>query len=226
MIGRANLHVVRRALVPLIGLLLLAAARASIAVRAGVEDLVRASSLVVHGVVVDHTTALDPAAGAIWTSYRVRVVAAISGEAAGEIVVHVRGGRSGTLEQEVLGAPRLTDGERVVAFLGPLHDGSREIVGLAQGAFRVETDARTGALSCSNSVDGLSLVDRDGNEVAADPLHLSLEELTRRVSAARDLVTAEQQAARDALDRRLATWRRAAERHALMTRGRPGGARD
>ena len=58
--------------------------------RADVEDLAEACRVVADGVVVDHTTSLDRAAGAIWTSYRVRVVSVLVGDAATQIVVRVR----------------------------------------------------------------------------------------------------------------------------------------
>jgi hypothetical protein len=146
------------------------------------------------------------------------------GDKAETIVVRVRGGRVGTIEQEVIGAPKLADGERVVLFLGAEEHGAREIVGLAQGAFEVETDPKTGAVVCHNSIDGLSLVDPTGGDAAPEALRLSLKDLAARVTAERERIDARRRAAHDALDRKLAAWRLAAQCHMELTRGKPGGA--
>lgn len=216
----------RRSLVRPIAVLLVAlaaTARASVALRASVEDLTEASRCVVEGVVVDHATSLDRAAGAIWTRWRVRVDASLVGAPAKEVVVRVRGGKVGTLVQETIGAPRLDDGERVVVFLGEEADGAREVVGMAQGVFRVETDPASGAVVCRNDLSGLSLVDAAGREVAQEPLRFTLADLKSQVTAAHERADALRRTAREALDRRFAEWRRAAERHMALTRGRPGG---
>lgn len=210
----------------LVLLALAARVLASAAVRATVEDLTEASRVVAEGVVTEHSVTLDRATGVIWTEHRVRVARALRGDAAGTVTVRVRGGKVGTLEQEVIGAPKLADGERVVLFLGEETRGAREIVGLAQGAFEVETDPKSGKTFCSNSVEGLSLVDAAGREAAAEPLKLSLEDLASQVAEAGERIDARAKAKRDALDRRLAAWRRAAERHMELTRGKPGGAKE
>jgi hypothetical protein len=210
-------------LVPILASLLAAGAAASVAVRATVEDLTEASRVVAEGVVTEHTVTLDRAKGAIWTEHRLKVGRMLAGDAAATIVVRVRGGRVGTMEQEVIGAPKLEDGERVVLFLGPEDRGAREIVGLAQGAFTVETDPKTGATSCRNSVEGLSLADPSGGDAPPEAIRLSLDDLAARVAAQRVKIDARLRARREAIDRLLAEWRRAAERHMALTRGKPGG---
>jgi hypothetical protein len=215
---------VRRLAALLLATLLAAGADASLGVRASVEDLTNACDAAVAGVVLDHATALDSAAGAIWTRWRVRVDRALAGDAKDVIVVRVRGGRVGTLEQHTIGAATLDDAERVVLFLGPDAGGARDVIGLGQGAFRVEVDPATGVAECRNSVEGISLVDRAGSDVAAEPLSLPLEELAARVTAAAARKAERRRASEEARERRLAAWRRQAEIHAEQTRGRPGGA--
>lgn len=213
----------RRLLATLLLLLFLARAQASVAIRAGVEDLADASSAAVLGVVLDHTTALDAGTGTIWTRYRVRIERTLRGDAKGEVTVRIRGGKVGAMEQETLGSARLTDGGRVVLFLSAQDAGAREVIGMAQGAFAVETDAATGAVTCRNSIDGLSLVDRTGREAPAEPLRLTLADLEGRVKAVAERDEARRRAAREAIDRKLAAWRRQAEIHAEILRGKPGG---
>jgi hypothetical protein len=215
--------IVRRAFLAAALLTAGAVARASVTLRAGVEELSLAADAVVVGVVADHSVSLDPAAGAIWTTWRVTVSSTLAGPSAKEVLVRVRGGTLGRTVQETIGAPQFTDGERIVVFLGPEAAGAREVVGMAQGAFHEERDPRTGATAWRNSVEGLSLVDAAGNGVEAGPLALTTAELTSRVAAARAARDAQRRAEREALERRLDAWRRAAERHMRMTRGRPGG---
>jgi hypothetical protein len=198
-------------------------AHASVTLRAGVEDLALAADTVVEGVVADHSVAMDAAAGAIWTTWRVSVSSTIAGPAASEVRVRVRGGAIGRTVQETIGAPQLADGERVIVFLGEETAGGREVVGMAQGAFHAERDPRTGAIAWRNSVEGLSLVDAAGRETESGPLALTRAELASRVVAAREARDAQRRAEREAAERRLDAWRRAAERHMRMTRGRPGG---
>ncbi len=214
----------RRLLAPIVLATLLAPAVASVAVRATVEDLVDLAGAVVDGTVVDHATTLDAKAGAVWTTYRVRVKATLVGAPAQEIFVRVRGGRVGTIEQETIGAARLEDGERVVAFLGHDDCGAREVIGLAQGVFHVAQDPKTGTELCENSTDGLSLVDAAGAPASAGALRFTVADLQKRVAARSVGVEARRRAVREARDRRFAEWTLAALRHAELTRGRPGGA--
>jgi hypothetical protein len=208
----------------LLAALFAAIAQASVAIRADVEDLTRACRTACVGTVIDHASTLDRAAGSVRTTYRVRVETTFVGETAKEVRVRIPGGTVGTVTQETIGAPRLEDGQRVVVFLGPDDGGARDVVGMAQGVFDVQTDPVTGVTTCRNSVEGLSLVDRAGAAVEASPLRLTLTDLAARVAAAQSKVETARNAARDALDRRLAEWRRSAERHMAMTRGKPGGA--
>jgi hypothetical protein len=212
----------RRAFFALALLTVAAAARASVTLRASVEDLALAADTVVEGVVADHAVARDPA-GAIWTTWRVTVSSTIAGPAAGEVLVRVRGGTIGRTVQETIGAPQFEDGERVIVFLGSENAGGREVVGMAQGAFHAERGPRAGETAWRNSLEGLSLVDAAGREVTGGALTLTRAELASKVVAAREARDARQRAEREAFARRLAAWRRAAERHMQMTRGRPGG---
>ena len=216
-------RLLRRAFFAAALLIAAAAAPASVVLRATVEDLALAADTVVEGVVADHGVSMDAAAGAIWTTWRVSVSSTIAGPAVSEVRVRVRGGTIGRTVQETIGAPQFADGERVIVFLGDETAGGREVVGMAQGAFHAERDPRTGAISWRNSVEGLSLVDAEGREAAAGPLALTRADLAARVVAARDARDAQRRAEREAVQRRLDAWRRAAERHMRMTRGRPGG---
>jgi hypothetical protein len=202
---------------------LVGGAGASVVVRASVEDLAEACDVAVEGVVSQTSVRLDEASGAIWTVHRVRVDRAVAGAATDDVTVRVRGGRVGTIDQETLGAARLASGERVVLFLGPDVGGTREILGLAQGAFRVETDPSSGASVCRNGFEGLSAVDALGRPASAEPLRLEIGEGVARAARGRARRDARRLAARERLDRKLAQWRRRALRHEPLLRGRPGG---
>lgn len=207
-----------------LALSLAATARASVGVRASVEDLAEACDLVVEGDVGAGVAAAERGGAAIWTTYRVAVRRTLAGAPARDVIVRVPGGRLGDVVQETLGAPRLEEGSRVVLFLGPDAGAGREVTGLAQGLFRVRADPATGKSVCANDLAGLSLVDARGTEVASDPVEVGLDDLARRVAAARARAGERARIAAERVERRLARWRAAALRHAEAMRGRPGGA--
>ncbi len=208
------------------GVALCASAAASVAQRAGIDELTEASDVAVLGVVADAAVVVGRDRGEISTDHRVKVEATWFGAPAAEIVVRVRGGRVGTVVQETIGSARLDVGSRVVLFLSRDASGRHHVVAQAQGAFHVERDPATGALVCRNSTQGLTLVHPDGRPAPATPLVLPLADLERQVRAARARVEERRSVERAARARRLEELRRRAQRHAEVLRGRPGGGED
>lgn len=230
---RAPLAVLRAvAAAGLAGLLLVSshvAAHATIVVRADVEEMTTLCRRCVVGTVRGRSVSLDRERGAISTTWRIRVDEAWVGENAAEIAVTVAGGvipkagaRGEDLSQDYAGAPRFADGERVVVFLWKDAQDRLQVLGEAQGAFRVTRDEALGEDVCENRVEGLSFVDRAGKDVIAAPTRLTLRDMRRRVGDARTAREVREKAAREALDRRLEAMRRRAEALLEQTRGRPG----
>ncbi len=204
-------------------------AQATIVIRASVEEMTDVCRRCVYGTVRGKTVALDREKGEITTTWTLRVDETFLGENAGDLALTVRGGtiakagRDGAdLSQDYVGAPRFAEGERVVVFLWKDAAGRLQVLGEAQGSFRVTHDERLGEDVCENRVEGLSFVDRAGKTASAEPTKLTLRDMRRRVADARTARETREKAAREALERRLEAMRRRAEENAERARGRPG----
>jgi hypothetical protein len=212
----------RAALAPLLLALLAVPAGATVVLRAGVEDLAERCGRAVLGRVVDTATVEDRADGTFWTQHRVRPEETWIGEGGGDVIVSVPGGTIGRVTQEFHGGAHLVRDGRVALFLWTDARGRHQVLGEAQGAFAVTRDRSTGEDSCTNSVEGLALVDAAGKTVDARPTSLSLQDLRRRVADVRRAREDRERAAREARARRLADRRARAVRLAALLRGRPG----
>ena len=72
------------------------------------------------------------------------------------------GGHGEQFSQKVFGAAELRPGERYLLFLEPgIRGPEKHVVGMAQGAYQVVTDATTGARMVRPSAEGVRLVRRD-----------------------------------------------------------------
>lgn len=204
-------------------------AQATIVVRASVEEMTDVCRRCVYGTVRGKSVAFDREKGEITTTWALRVDETFLGENAADLALTVRGGtipKAGTngadLSQDYVGAPRFAEGERVVVFLWKDAAGRLQVLGEAQGSFRVTHDERLGEDVCENRVEGLSFVDRAGKAASAEPTKLTLRDMRRRVADARTARETREKAAREALERRLEAMRRRAEENTERARGRPG----
>jgi hypothetical protein len=154
-------------------------AAAALAVPASVEELARASAVVVRGRVAS--------AGARWSADRrrieteadVEVVSAWRGAPAARVAVIVPGGVADGLAQRVDGAPRLAAGEEVVLFLWRRGAGAYRVSGLAQGKFSV------GGGSAVPDLSGTAFVPRAALRPGERRIEaMAVDELERRVRAA------------------------------------------
>lgn len=167
-------------------LLVPAAARASTVMALDVPALTRGSEQVIHGRVLQATSHPLPGTGRIVTRVEVSVDEALVGAVASPSVqVTLPGGTVGDLRQHVSGAPELAPGEEVVLFLARGTEGLR-VVGLAQGAFRIQRSEEGRTVSATavlpeelRLVDPLSLQPVTGTSRTMD-----LEDLRAQVLAA------------------------------------------
>ncbi len=168
----------------LLALLLVAAAPAlaSTAVQLDVPALTASATDVVRGRVVSSAAAWTGDHRRIVTRVEVEVLETWKGAAAGRLTVVQPGGEVDGIGQRVAGVAQLGTGDEVVLFLertGPHH----RVVGLAQGVYRVETDA--GARQAVPArLEGLDLVAPPGPPPAARRT-LPLVQLREAVRAAR-----------------------------------------
>ncbi|AKJ00597.1 matrixin [Archangium gephyra] len=118
--------------------LLVPTARASTLMALDVPALTRGSELVIRGRVLQATSRPLPGTGRIVTGVEVSVDEVLVGAVPSPSVqVTLPGGTVGALRQLVSGVPELARGEEVVLFLAAGTEGLR-VVGLAQGAFRIQ----------------------------------------------------------------------------------------
>lgn len=174
----------------LFALLLLLApvgARASVMVRATLEELATEATLVVRGTVTSTEGRLSGDGRKIYTRAIVEVAQAYKGAAAGPLIVHAPGGSFAGRGQLVHGAPRFDRGDELVLFLQKKAESPEGtiwgVVAMSQGLLAVTTDA-TGVLLVAPELDGLELVEPDTKTPAARPVAVPLEAFEARLRAA------------------------------------------
>ena len=167
-----------RALLAAAALLAALPAAAATARVASVEELARASDLVVRGEVLRQRSRLGADGSRIYTFVEIRVAQSWRGQAPAVVTVRVPGGVVGDRGQRVDGAAAFADGDEVVVFLAPAGR-VHQVTGMAQGKFAVRAGEARPDLS------GLRLVPRrlPPGERASGPM--PVEELERRVRGAR-----------------------------------------
>jgi hypothetical protein len=127
----------------LIGTVLVAiAARATTLVHLRFQDLVGYSSAIARVHCVGSDTRLEN--GEIWTDTRFHVIEREKGYLPDQIVVRQPGGRFQNLHSHVEGALEFHPGEDVYLFLWGKPGNRFNVVGWAQGTFRIHVDTRSG----------------------------------------------------------------------------------
>jgi hypothetical protein len=107
------------------------------------EDLVRASEEIVHGTVVEVTSHWNHDHTMIVTDVHLQVHESILGDVGGEVRFVHPGGVVGALRVEIPGAGVFSQGQEAVLLLSRSARGDRQVTGLTQGRFDVETDQAT-----------------------------------------------------------------------------------
>ena len=139
----------------LIPILLIAAAGWATTVKPmSVEDLTAQASAVVEGQATESWSAWNPQHTLIYTFTRLRVAKTLKGRADETLLIKQLGGSAGGYTQKVAGVHPLRSGDESVLFLRPseARDGTMVIVGLMQGNFRIEREAKTGSAVVNNGV--------------------------------------------------------------------------
>jgi hypothetical protein len=153
-----------------------------------IEELTARAALIVQGTVVNHVCQRD-ASGRIYTKIELHVSDVWKGSLAENPlqVVH-GGGRIGDQQMMVSGQVRYQAGEEIVGFFLVNDRGEAVTIGLAQGKFRVWTDARTGEKLAANLFHGnssSSVAKAAVAEGARVQETLTVSQLKRRVQGAR-----------------------------------------
>jgi hypothetical protein len=153
-----------------------------------IDDLVAKSTDIVRGKVTGSSSSFRGTAGKggmIYTHYSIQVSERWKGAAAAKMDVAVPGGTAQGYRQVFAGAPALRNGDEFVFFLWTSRSGLTQIIGLTQGLFSLTADA-TGKLVLNRaSSNEIMLEPATGRPVADSGLKLNLQDLARRVAAAK-----------------------------------------
>jgi hypothetical protein len=160
-------------------LLVSGVAYGAVALPSTVEELARASQLVVHGRVLRVTARWSDDRRRIFSFAEIEPLATWRGVAGARVTVLTPGGVVGNLGQRVDGAAVFTAGEEIVVFLFEAERGLHRVTGLAQGKFVVERNLATPSLG------DMMLVPRSlpAHERRSEPMGVA--ELERRVRSVR-----------------------------------------
>ncbi len=120
---------------------------ATVLLPADLGDIARAASAIVRGTVVEVRSEWADRRRRVETIVTLRVSESLKGDMRGLVSVKVPGGVLGRYRSVTIGAPSFRQGEEVVLFLGAEAPALPYLIGLGQGVFRVQRDARTGATS-------------------------------------------------------------------------------
>jgi hypothetical protein len=115
---------------------------ASSLARMSIEQMTRASSLIVRATCVSSATRWQD--GEIWTVTLFSPEDVWKGSASGAIEVRLLGGTAGNITSTVEGVPHFRQGEEVVLFLESTKYGDFSVVSWIQGTFRIARNERTG----------------------------------------------------------------------------------
>ncbi|HYV19634.1 MAG TPA: hypothetical protein VFC25_11480 [Verrucomicrobiae bacterium] len=141
---------------------------ASVVPYLGLEELERQGQVVVLGQVRAVSSMMSEDGRIIITRATVRVDRALKGGPRAEVVVEVPGGTLNGTTLVASGAPRFTEGERVVLFLEAA-GGRFGVTGWNQGRFTVRRDPNTGRDLVTQPGGGSLYVDAQGRPAPRDP---------------------------------------------------------
>ena len=170
----------------LIAMLLLIAwsAQATMVKPMSVEELTSEASAVVEGQAIESWSSWNAVHSRIYTFTRVRVSKTLKGAQADTVVVKQLGGSADGYTQHVSGVRAMETGEDALLFLRPseARDGTMVVVGLMQGHFRFDRDAKTGTTIVNNGVLGAEEMQSNSRQVRAyRGSALTLNQLEARV---------------------------------------------
>jgi len=145
------------------------------------NELVAQADAVVVGQVVERFSAWTDSGRLIYTDNTLRVDEVVLGEAPAFVTVRTFGGQVGDVIVEAHGFPQLAGDERVLLFLKDEGDaGAVRVLGYQQGHFRVVTRLDGVTLAVPMVDEGVRLLDRAGQAVAA-PESVRLEALKAQI---------------------------------------------
>jgi len=147
--------------------------------RLTLEQMAEKATAIVRGRVVGSSTSTWNSI--ISTTYTVAVAETLKGPDTQTVQVSVPGGVAGGVRHSFPGTPDLASGDEYVFFLWTGKSGRTQIIGLSQGVFQLQADAK-GSPSVLRSASTETMLDPATGAVITDtPIRMPYSELARRV---------------------------------------------
>jgi hypothetical protein len=150
--------------------------------RLSLEDMIAKSTAVVRGRVVASFSQFH--GPIIYTHYKIQVAESYKGKTGAAAEVIVPGGASGSVRQDVAGAPELKTDSEYVLFLWTGPSGLTQIMGLTQGIFAVPADGGVDPVLVRKATTELMLDPRTAQAVKDQRLSMPLSDLKSRIKSA------------------------------------------
>jgi hypothetical protein len=148
--------------------------------KASFDDLVQKSTGIVRGRVQGSYSASR--GSLIYTYYKIQVLDRWKGAASAQVEVQIPGGTFSGQQQNIAGAPQLTEGAEYVFFLWMGPSGATHLLGLSQGVLDITTNAAGELVVAGQVTDALVLDSASGNVTGQAPLRMKLSEFSSRVA--------------------------------------------
>ncbi len=168
----------------LIGLALIAAvANATTLARLSFEELAARADVIVRARCLSSESRWER--GEIWTFSQFEVLGAPKGLVPGLITVRTLGGRAHGFVSVVEDVPRFVPGEETYLFLVPSRASAFQLLGWAQGTFRIRRDPRSGRENVTQDSAALAVFDPESRAFRHHGIrNLSVEKFEERLRAA------------------------------------------
>lgn len=117
----------------------------------------------------------------IWTEYTFQVYEVLKGEGIKEVKIRQPGGELNGNGVMVPGTASFSPFEENLLFLDKEKEGSRDLVGWAQGRFKVYYDEKTKSKYTFQNLSGISFVKKNGDTVSVEPMKVDLEQIKAQI---------------------------------------------
>jgi hypothetical protein len=155
-------------------------AHATTVTRASLDDLIQKSTSIVRGRVVGSSSGAR--GSLVYTYYKIQLLDCWKGTDSDQVQVQVPGGSFNGIQQNIAGAPQLTEGSEYVFFLWTGPSQATHLLGLSQGVLDVVKDASGAALVVRQASEAQAFDSATGATASQDPLQMKLSDFSSRVA--------------------------------------------
>lgn len=165
----------------------------TILLRLDLERMSRDAAMVVQGHVAWDYSARKDGTGDVYTYTGIEVTRCVAGDCPETVTLRHKGGTVGQWTLFISGMPRFQPGQEVLLFLRPDYEGEpgyHAVLGMAQGHFLVEKNAKTGKKVAAQQLGGVGLAQEDGSGKifpvdGVKPIVMEIEALVAKIREAR-----------------------------------------